>query len=290
MIPEQVSREGGSLLECPIWDAQHRRVLYLDLADPHVFAVDAATGATIKKRLPLQPPLGGLCTRAGGGYLIFNSDGAHHLNSALEITALALPPHEDFSLAPPNDVSVAPDGQVLVMTADRLEIKPTGGLFAVERSLGWRRLCGEITVGNGPAIAPDGRSLYLADSPNGVIYAYRLQVDPLMIFDKRVFALVHKNEGYPDGLTVDAEGCVWNARWGGSAIVRYSTAGKVLDRISMPARYVTSCAFGDSDLGTLFITTASQSVTGSNPSCDEGGQLFRLTVSVPGTILPDAQV
>jgi len=130
----------------------------------------------------------------------------------------------------------------------------------------------------------------LADSPNGVIYAYRLQVDPLMIFDKRVFALVHKNEGYPDGLTVDAEGCVWNARWGGSAIVRYSTAGKVLDRISMPARYVTSCAFGDSDLGTLFITTASQSVTGSNPSCDEGGQLFRLTVSVPGTILPDAQV
>jgi xylono-1,5-lactonase len=255
-----------------------------------VFAVDVTSGATIKKRLTLRPPLGGLCPRRQGGYLVFNSDGAHHLNSVLEITELALPPHDDFSFAPPNDVRVAPDGQVLVATADRLEVQPTGGLFAFRNGQGWLRLCGGITVGNGPAISPDGRTLYLADSPNGVIYAYRLELNPLLLLDKRVFATVTEAEGYPDGLAVDAEGCIWNARWGGSAIVRYSTAGRVLDRIAMPARYVTSCAFGNSDLATLFITTASRSVAGSDPSSDAGGQLFQLKVPVPGTILPDAQV
>jgi len=288
--PVQLSQAGGTLLECPIWDTQQRRVLYLDYSDPHVFAVDVASGATIKRPLPLRPPLGGLCLRRQGGYLVFNSDGAHHMNSVLEITAPALPPHEDFSFAPPNDVRVAPDGQVLVATADHLEVQPTGGLFAFETGHGWRRLCGDITVGNGPAISPDGQTLYLADSPNGVIYTYRLELNPLLLLDKRVFATVPKDEGYPDGLAVDAEGCIWNARWGGSAIVRYSTAGKVLDRIAMPARYVTSCAFGNSDLATLFITTASRSVAGSAPSSDAGGQLFQLRLRVPGTISPVAQV
>jgi sugar lactone lactonase YvrE len=212
------------------------------------------------------------------------------MNSVLEITAPALPPHEDFSFAPPNDVKVAPDGQVLVATADHLEVQPTGGLFAFEIGHGWRRLCGDITVGNGPAISPDGQTLYLADSPNGVIYAYRLELNPLLLLDKRVFATVPEAEGYPDGLAVDTEGCIWNARWGGSAIVRYSTAGKLLDRIAMPARYVTSCAFGNSDLETLFITTASRSVAGSDPSSDAGGHLFQLRLSVPGTIFPVAQV
>ncbi len=290
MIPEPLTQQGGRLLECPIWDAQHRRVLYLDFSDSHVFAADVTTGATIKKRLPLTPPLGGLCTRRGGGYLVFNSDGAHHMDGALEITGLALSPPKDFSFAPPNDVSVAPGGQVLVATADRLEIQPTGGLFAFQSGVGWCRLNGEITVGNGPAIAPDGRTLYLADSPSGVIYAYRFQGDPLLLFDKRVFATVPRNEGYPDGLAVDAEGCIWNARWGGAAIVRYSAGGRILDRIEMPARYVTSCAFGNSDLTTLFITSANQSVAGSDPGSDAGGQLFQLNVSVPGTILPDAKI
>jgi sugar lactone lactonase YvrE len=212
------------------------------------------------------------------------------MNGLLEIVGMALPPHEDFCFAPPNDVSVAPGGQVLVATADPLEIRPKGGLFSLERGLGWRRLSGELTVGNGPAIAPDGRTLYLADSPSGIIYAYGLQLDPLLLLDKRVFATVPKNEGYPDGLAVDAEGCIWNARWGGSAIVRYSAAGKVLEQFALPARFVTSCAFGNSDLATLFITTASESVAGGNPLTDAGGQLFQLAVSVPGTILHDARV
>ena len=289
MNPVQVSQAGGTLLECPVWDTQERRVLYLDYSDPHVFSIDVASGATIKKRLPLRPPLGGLCLRRQGGYLVFNSDGAHHLNSVLEITALALPPHEDFSFAPPNDVRVAPDGQVLVATADRLEAEPSGSLFAFENGNGWRRLCGDVTVGNGPAISPDGQTLYLADSPNGVIYAYRLELNPLLLLDKRVFATVPEAEGYPDGLAVDAEGCIWNARWAGSAIVRYSTAGRVLDRIAIPARYVTSCAFGNNDLATLYVTTASRSVAGSDPGSDAGGHLFQLSVPVPGTILADAQ-
>lgn len=290
MTLERVSQQAGALLECPIWDAERGRLLYLDYADPHIFSFDLSIRTLVKKRLSLHPPLGGLCKRSADGYLVIDGNAVHAMSPALEISNESWPAHNDFLTAPPNDVCVAPDGRLLVTTADRRETEPTGGLYTLGNGGDWCRFEGGLTVGNGPAIAPDGRTLYFVDSPKGVIYACRFNRDPFSIEHRRVFARVPESEGHPDGLAVDSEGCLWSARWGGGAIVRYSPIGKILEQVAVPARYVTSCAFGGDGLRTLFITTASPRVAGDSTRSDAGGHLFQMDVSVPGTTLPLAQL
>jgi D-xylonolactonase len=290
MTLEQFSQERGLLLECPVWDAKLRRLICLDFMDPHVLVVDAENGATIKMRLPIRSPLGGLCNRADGGFLIFNPEGAHAMSQTLEVESSPMVPHQSFSTAPPNDVAVSPTGDVLVATADSFEQMPSGALYVLSDMCTWTCLYQGLTVGNGPAIAPDGKTMYLADSPSGVIYAFDLKTDPLALGNKRIFATVPAQHGYPDGLAVDAQGCIWNARWGGSCVVRYSGDGIEIARVAIPTRFVTSCAFGGDDLSTLFITTARDSAIDHTDSERAGGQLFSLKVKVPGFTLPAARL
>jgi sugar lactone lactonase YvrE len=183
-----------------------------------------------------------------------------------------------FEVAPPNDLGVHPKGHILIATADSLEASPTGGVFALLRAE-MQRLAGGYTVGNGPAFSPDGRTVYAADSPKGVIYAYDWDEERLSMTNRRIFAAVPGSDGLPDGLTVDAEGGIWNARWGGARVVRYDPDGTESFTIELPARLVTSCAFGGESFRTLYITTARL----NNGGGDLGGLLFRTHVGVAGT-------
>lgn len=180
-------------------------------------------------------------------------------------------------MAPPNDMGVHPTGRVLLVTADGRESDATGGVFAVNgREI--RRLASGYTVGNGPVFSPDGGTVYIADSSRGVIYAYDWEEEESSIHNQRTFATVPRAEGLPDGMAVDAEGCVWSARWGGSCVVRYGPDGRERVRIQVHARRVTSCTFGGRDLKTLFITTAYS----SDAPGDLGGHLFAVDLDVPG--------
>jgi sugar lactone lactonase YvrE len=271
--PVQLDSPRSVLGECPVWDPVRRTLVYLDYLQPRVIAFDEHTGSVSSKPVPLRPPLGGLCLRRTGGYLIFNQDGVHLMNDELEIIAPLFPPHPSFAEAPPNDVCVDEEGRVLVATADRLETRPTAGVFLLPPDGAWHRLAGGLTVANGPAFSRDGATLYLADSPCRQIYSFCADARRRLLRNRRVIITVAENEGFPDGLAVDATGCLWSPRWGGHSVVRYAPDGDMLARIELPARLVTSCAFGANDLSSLFITTA---IDDSATEGDLGGHLFQL--------------
>ena len=199
---------------------------------------------------------------------------------SFQVMGLIAGPHDSFEAAPPNDLGVHPSGQVVISTADSRESSPTGGLFGLwDREIHY--LDGGYVVGNGPAFSPDGSTIYVADSPRGVIYAYDFDLRGLSVANRRVFASVPSSCGFPDGLATDAEGGVWSARWGGACVVRYTPDGREDFRLVVPAQLVTSCAFGGEDLKTLYITTAQLESTDG----DLGGHLFCAEAEVKG-ILP----
>ncbi|MDP9349267.1 MAG: SMP-30/gluconolactonase/LRE family protein [Gemmatimonadota bacterium] len=151
---------------------------------------------------------------------------------------------------------------------------PEGGARVVERGL---------TISNGLGWSPDGGTFYLTDSPRKTIYAYDFDLEAGEISGRRVFADLSAGKAFPDGLTVDAEGCVWSAQWEGGSVVRFSPDGREVERRAVPVPLSTSCAFGGPDLGDLYVTSASvglgqEQIEESHPS----GDLFRLRPGAKG--------
>jgi D-xylonolactonase len=112
------------------------------------------------------------------------------------------------------------------------------------------------TVANGPAIHPEGRWMLHTDSGRRTIYAMDLDVAGGMVGGKQVWKVFAQDEGYPDGMTFDAEGCVWVAHWGAGCVSRFDSAGGLLARVALPALDVTNVCFGGPRLDRLFVSTA----------------------------------
>jgi sugar lactone lactonase YvrE len=142
----------------------------------------------------------------------------------------------------------------------RYDEAPGGGTLARFTAEGLTTtVLDDVAVSNGTGWSPDGRLMYYIDSPTRRIdvFDYAETGDGVRLpVDRRPFVTIEDGGGFPDGLTVDAEGCVWVALWEGSAVRRYTPAG-TLDRvITLPTPRPTACAFAGPDLTDLYITTA----------------------------------
>jgi D-xylonolactonase len=101
-----------------------------------------------------------------------------------------------------------------------------------------------------------------------------------MLSNQRVFVDSSAQEGVPDGMTVDAEGYIWSARWGGWSLVRYSAQGIEKRRIRFPASQVSSITFGGDGLTDMYVTTAARG--GRAKTGPRAGALFRLRLGIQG--------
>jgi len=113
-----------------------------------------------------------------------------------------------------------------------------------------------LTISNGLGWSPDNRTFYLTDSPLKTIFAYDFDLVTGNISNRRVFINLNHEPFFPDGLTVDSDGCLWVAMWDGWCVVRFSPDGQELARIPLPVQRPTSCTFGGDNLNTLYITSA----------------------------------
>jgi len=132
----------------------------------------------------------------------------------------------------------------------------TGSLYMLAADRG-QRMLGDIGISNSLCWSLDGSTLYFADSPTRRIMAYPMQRDAPDPGSPRVFAAV-AGEGVPDGSTVDADGCLWNAVWGGSRLVRYAPTGAVDIELALPVSQPTCLCFGGEALDRIFVTSATE--------------------------------
>jgi L-arabinonolactonase len=162
-----------------------------------------------------------------------------------------------------------------------------GTLYRVGADLVPVPMDGGIGISNATCWAPDGKTMYFADTLAGVIYAYDYDLDLGAISNRRIFS-AEQDYGYPDGATVDAEGYLWSGRWEGGCVLRIAPDGRIDRKIEVPAKRVTCCAFGGGDLATLYITTSRLHFTEAELSTQsQAGGLFAVRPGVKG--VPQAQ-
>lgn len=238
--------------EGPVWDAGSARLVWVDILASRVHWYDPATGR--ESVMATEQHVGAALPRAGGGLVVNLRDGVGLYDPDGTFRWLD---HEPVPGRRANDAAVDAAGRLWVGTM-RYDEAPGGGtLRRVEPDGTVTRVLDDVSVSNGIDWSPDGSLMYYVDSLTRRIDVFDVDVaSTQLVCGRRPFAGIEDGAGLPDGLTVDADGCVWVALWDGGAVRRYTPSG-TLDRVvQVPVRRPTACAFGGPALTDLYITTA----------------------------------
>ncbi len=253
------------------FDGEAQQVLWVDLTAGRLHraplrALDEVTTVEVGQ------PLGAVAPAArAGGLLLARGQGLSHLSAEGEVVELVrLEPASSRM----NDAACDPQGRFWAGSMAFDEREGAGSLYRVELDGTVSTARTGVTISNGPAWSPDGTTLYLDDSGRSVLLAYDVDPQSGALTGER--ELVRFDEGVGDGLTVDDEGHLWVALFGGSAVHRYDPAGRLVARVPLPVSRASSCCLAD---GLLLVTTVGEGLDGSEP---DAGRLFAAEVGVSG--------
>lgn len=271
----------AELGEGPVWDDRRRCVWFVDIKGRRLHRYGVDDGARDSWDAPEQI---GFALPAEDGALICGvRGGLYRFDPKTGEFALIIRVEEDRPQNRINDGFVAPDGTLWFGTMDDSEDTVSGALYR------WRD--GELTrhdddhrVTNGPALSPDGRTLYHHDTTEKLIYAF--DHDDGELSNKRLFAVTE--DGYADGPTMDEAGVLHVGLFNGWGVAQFAPDGTRIGKIELPVQTVTKAAFGGDDLMTLFCTTAWLGNADKREAQPTLGGLYAVRVETPG--LPQARV
>lgn len=277
MEPELIADYRCVTGESPIWHPDEERLYWLDIPKGRMFRYHPASG--LHEEVYQGDVVGGLTIQSDGALLLFMARGAVKIWRDGELTTVIdqIPDERESRF---NDVIADPAGRVFCGTMPTRE--RLGRLYRLDPDGGLTRLLDGIGCSNGMGFTLNRKRIYYTDTRKGEIYLFDYDQETGAIANQRVFVRVPKGagEGGPDGMTVDAEGYIWGARWGGACVVRYAPDGTEDRRIKFPAEKVSSVIFGGKDYTDLYVTTA-----GGNNKLQDGagaGALFRVRLAPEG--------
>ena len=250
---ERLTTHRCQLGEGPVWDAATDTLYYTDILSNRLHACETATGS--QRVIQLNQNLGCFALRQGGGFILGLSAGVY-LRSADGQRMEKLPQPDWNAMVRANDGKCDPDGRFWCGTSDEVEGVCMGGLYVITPEGRAARLLSGLRCANGLAFS--GTSVYFIDSPRRQVQRFTFDPEALALTGGEPVITIDPAHGLPDGMTMDEEGMLWVAHWGGGFVGRYDPAtGALLAKVHVPASQTTSCCFGGRDLRTLFITTAS---------------------------------
>ena len=282
--PVSVWNLSAELGEGPVWTG--RALWFVDIKKPAVYRLDPVSG---ERRSWSAPELiGFLLPDRSGGFVAGLQSGPHRFDpvSGAFTPLVAVEPNLPNNRL--NDGVVDPAGRLWFGTMDNGEKAKSGAFYCLENGQVRPAGIGDICITNGPAVSPDGRILYTVDTLKGTISTSNIRADGTL-GEVRPFVQIDPGDGYPDGPTVDSEGCVWIGLYAGWHARRYSPAGELLSAVRFPVANITKLAFGGDDLRTVFATTARQFLKPEELTKQpQAGDLFSFRTEVPGVSSPTA--
>jgi len=242
-------RANAKLAEGPRWDAATGRLLWVDIEGCELHVLESGEDRAIG----LDAMVGVAAPTSSGAVLVALADRLALVDLADEsVRTLVRLPHGPALRS--NDGACDAAGRFWIGTMDLDETPGAGALYRYDGRL--KRVLDEVTLSNGIGWTRDDTRMYYIDSPVQRVDIFDFELASGRIGDRRPFVSIDESEGIPDGLTVDDEGGVWVALYGGSCVHRYDQSGRLDAVLEVPALNVTSCCFGGDDGRSLFVTTA----------------------------------
>lgn len=279
----------ATLGESPLWHPVEQCLYYCDIAEHQVRRFDPATEEL--RSWQFDTHVASLAARADGTLLLAQRDGLWRFDRRTGARLQLAPPPYDTAAFRFNDGKCDASGRFWVGTLSDAR-EPLAALYCFDPKAGLRQMAGGITVSNGLAFSPNGRTMYWSDTTSHTVMAF--DVDPATgaLSGRRDFITFPRKVageplsvygGRPDGAAVDAEGCYWVAMFEGARVLRIAPSGEVLRDIRVPVQCPTMPCFGGPDLRTLYLTTSRERRPDDELAAQPwAGGVLALRVDVPG--------
>jgi sugar lactone lactonase YvrE len=253
-IPVEVALEAqAGLGEGPVWDSARERLVWVDIVGRRVHVYDPATGEDTAVEVPEMP--GVAIPRRAGGLVLAIGHGFGFLHDGGRFEQIATLPQGEV-IARMNDGNCDAAGRLWAGTMGLSAEPGAGALYRLDPDLTVSRVLDRVTESNGIDWSPDDRLMYYVDSMEHRVDVFDFDLASGSLENRRPFIAIDDADVLPDGLTVDAEGGVWVACWGGSAVRRFAPDGSLDRVVSLPTRQITSCAFAGPQLDRMYVTSA----------------------------------
>ena len=228
-------------------------------------------------------PIGGFTIQEDGALLLFKTKGTVEIWDEGEITTViaSIREAQDTRF---NDAIADPEGRVYsgIMATENTE----GKLYRIDTNGSIDVVAEDLLVPNGMGFCSDYKYFYLTDSERRTIYRFDYDRATGNLTNQTAYIITPLNQGVPDGMTIDAEGYIWSARWDGNHVYRYNPDGEEVMRLKLPVPKVSCITFGSKNYDRLFISTARGNRATSNStdlhSNSAAGNLFHLQVGIKG--------
>ena len=240
-----------------MWSTREQALYWVNIREPAVYRYDPASGNVSTWNMP--DFVGSLAVCERGDLLVALRGGLAELTPASGQLEGLVPVEPELPENRCNDGKCDRQGQFWVGTMHNVARGHRGGsLYRFDADRNLTKMADRIEIPNGLAWSPNGRTMYFTDTFHRRIFTYDFDADSGEIGAKRIFAEFPEGAGAPDGATVDADGFLWTAVYGGGRLHRYAPDGRLARVVPLPVSQPTSCAFGGSGLGVLYVTSASQ--------------------------------
>jgi sugar lactone lactonase YvrE len=257
---ETVVQHSCLLGEGPVWDARRNSICWVDILNGEIHEV--STENKTHKIIAVHQKIGAINICSDGNFLAALQNGLafiHRENGKIKMIAN---PEEHLSNNRFNDGKCDPAGRFWVGSMSLIEEEGAGSVYVLEKDLSITKKIENTTIANGMAWSVNHKNFYFIDTPTYNVFAYDYDKDSGSIKNKRTIIKIAKEDGFPDGMTIDSQGMLWIAHWDGWQVTRWNpdTEEKIF-AIKLPAAKITSCCFGGKNLEDLYITSAKTGLT-----------------------------
>lgn len=267
--------------ELPVWDDNFHLLYWLDIEGKKLHRFDPSTGHDAVWDMPA--PAGSLALRAAGGVVLAMQHGFYAFDFMDPTPRLIAAIDGEPTTNRLNDGRADPGGRFWAGTANHAKREPTGAMYCLDVDGKVEKKFGGIDISNSLCWSPDGKTMYHADSFTWKIQAWDFDPATGAAANPRTFIQIPRDEGFSDGATVDADGCLWAAHWGHGRLKRYDPAGRLIHAIQLPVTNITCPCFGGPDLTTLYVTSATFRLTDEQRAQQpQAGGLFAIETTVKG--------
>ncbi|QGY48127.1 SMP-30/gluconolactonase/LRE family protein [Maribellus comscasis] len=279
---ELVIDSRSDLGEGALWDYRTGELMWINITGKILNFYNPKTGNN--KEMFTGQMIGTVVPTEAGKVLVALQNGIYMLEPETGTKSLIVDPEEDIASNRFNDGKCDPSGRFWAGTLSLNGGSGAAALYRLDSDSSVHTMVKNVSISNGIVWSNDYKKMYYIDTPTQKVMVYDYDNASGNISHPEVAVDVPSEIGSPDGMTIDADGNLWVALWGGSAVGCWNPeTGKLLRKIEVPAKNVTSCAFGGDDLETLYITTARQSTTKEElEKFPHAGGVFKTNPGVKG--------